>query len=66
MGCGFVAVVVLAIGTGSTEPGVIGELEMGDVAPGIFIPFLCDGDVTSGIAVGFGVAAGVLGGIGGG
>ena len=66
MRCGFVAVVVLAIGTGSAEPGVIGELEVSDVAPGIFIPFLGDGNVTGGIAVGFGVAAGVLGRVGGG
>ena len=66
MGCGFVAVVVLAVGTGSTELGVVGELEVGDIAPGIFIPFLGDGDVTGGVAVGFGVAAGVLGGVGSG
>ena len=66
MGCGFIAAVILAVGTGSAEPGVFGELEVSDVAPGIFIPFLCDGDVTGGIAVGFGVAAGVLGGVGSG
>ena len=64
MRCGFVAAVVLAVGTGSTEPGVICELKVSDVAPGIFIPFLGDGDVTGGIAVGFRIAAGILGGIG--
>ena len=64
MGCGFESIIVFAVGTGSTKPGVVGELEVGDVAPGIFIPFLGDGNVTSGIAVGLGIAAGVLGRVG--
>ena len=66
MRCGFVAIVVLAVGTGSTEPGVVGELDVCDIAPGIFIPLLGDGDVAGGIAVGFGVAVGVLGRVGSG
>ena len=56
MGCGFVAAVVFTIGAGGTEPSVVGELELGNVAPGILIPFLGDGDIASGIAVGFRIA----------
>ena len=66
MGCGFVTVVVLAVGAGGTEPGVVIELEMSNVAPGIFIPFFGDGNVAGGVAVVFGVATGVLGGVGSG
>ena len=66
MGCGFESVIVLAIGTGSAEPGVVGELEVSDVAPGIFIPFFGDGNVAGGVAVAFGVATGVLGRVGSG
>ena len=66
MGCGFESVIVLAIGAGGTEPGVVIELEMSNVAPGIFIPFFGDGNVAGGVAVVFGVATGVLGGVGSG